>query len=937
MKSNYLLIFFLQFACCTLFSQAPANDNCSGATPIVLGTPAPCGTGTTTQFGQTSTVNGNITNATPGNPYIYQSNCTGAGGPNQSIQANDVWYSFVATGYQCVISINSTFANPNISFYSGNCSALGGGVGGCAVGSAGTVSLTINQLVPGTTYYLQVSGNVGQVGTFTLNIKNNIDCAKCLVNSNIVANPPPINGAYAPNTTVNFCFHVSQFNTINTNWLHGVQLSFGSGWNPATIVPNVPVPVSTMGNWAYYPNGIGVVNGQNWGPGWYFDSNVPNPLNGNPSNNFGDNMCGATPGCADISTAAQWNFCFSITTKSVCSPGSNLSVTFNTSGDGESGIWNNAGCVSDNATVFNAVGSCCPPIMSSSPVTCVGPNTGSAIATPVGNNGPYTYNWQGPAAFSSNSLNISGPSSITNVPAGIYTLTIIDNNLCAVNSTVQVAQYNGPIISAAFTTPSFSQCINSNSFTFNSNYASGTHTYLFNPTAGAPVTGNSANYGPISFTAPGTYTVTHLVTDFGCSATSSSVVVINPTPVVSVNSPSTCVNQPINLTANGGVNYSWTGPAGFSSNLQNPFIANATLPMNGEYTVVVSNNFGCVNFGYSNVVVNPLPVPSAVNSGPVCMKSSISFTASGGNSYSWIGPNNFNSLLQIPTINTTTLSTAGIYTVIASALGCTASATTSVTILPLPVPTIVAVPACVGQVIYFNGLGGITYLWNGPAGFVSTLQNPEIPFATKDNDGIYLLTISDVNGCQNSATYTLNVYPKPNAEFSFNPSFPVINEGMANVDFTDNSNGATISNWNWYFNSTNQFQSAYQNPSFQYKEAGQYLVTLVVKSNQGCSDTITKPIIIGDDFGIYVPNVFTPNEDGVNDKFEPKGFGIINYTLRVFDRWGEQLYYTDDFFKGWDGYYKNTLSKEDTYVWIINVSGKNNKSTELKGHVTLIK
>ncbi len=269
---------------------------------------------------------------------------------------------------------------------------------------------------------------------------------------------------------------------------------------------------------------------------------------------------------------------------------------------------------------------------------------------------------------------------------------------------------------------------------------------MFNPTAGAPVIGNSANYGPVSFTAPGTYTVTHLVTDFGCSATSNSVVVINPTPVVSVNSPSTCVNQSFNLTVNGGVNYSWTGPAGFSSNLQNPIIANATLPMNGEYTVVVSNNFGCVNFGYSNVVVNPLPVPSATNSGPVCMKSSISFTASGGNSYSWIGPNNFNSLLQIPTINTTTLSTAGIYTVeVTNNFGCSVIRTINVVASDIAhIQNIEIVDLTDDNSVLVNVTGTGDYVYSIDAEFG--------PFQTSNlfenlTYGFHIVYIKDLNGC----------------------------------------------------------------------------------------------------------------------------------------------------------------------------------------------
>ena len=86
-----------------------------------------------------------------------------------------------------------------------------------------------------------------------------------------------------------------------------------------------------------------------------------------------------------------------------------------------------------------------------------------------------------------------------------------------------------------------------------------------------------------------------------------------------------------------------------------------------------------------------------------------------------------------------------------------------------------------------------------------------------------------------------------------------------------------------------------------------------------------------------MPNAFTPNGDGINDTFQPKGHGIVKYDLMVFDRWGEKLFHTTDFFKGWDGIFKGELSKDDTYVWQIVVKNAEGKSKSLKGIVTLVK
>jgi PKD repeat protein len=80
------------------------------------------------------------------------------------------------------------------------------------------------------------------------------------------------------------------------------------------------------------------------------------------------------------------------------------------------------------------------------------------------------------------------------------------------------------------------------------------------------------------------------------------------------------------------------------------------------------------------------------------------------------------------------------------------------------------------------------------------------------------------------------------------------------------------------------YTSTSQNPQFTYEDTRSYEVALVVKSDKGCIDTIMKSIVIGEDYGIYVPNVFTPNADGLNDIFQPKGFGNTKYELEIFDR-----------------------------------------------------
>ena len=260
-----LLLFIFCIALSPLAFSQPANDNCFSATNLgTLPAPGACGVGI--KNGATVNSAGTIVGATPENPYGYLTGCSGSSA-TMSVPANDVWYTFTApaNGYGLVITITSTFATPNIGVYQGNCASLVGL--GCTVGSAGSANITIpSGIVPGQTYYLQISGGVAESGTFNLGVNAFQDCSDCLNSSHITVNPLPVGGAYAPGTVVNFCYHIDQWTQIANNWLHGVQLAFGSGWNLASLTTTPPPTLlstganfgcgaGSCGSWSYHAAG----------------------------------------------------------------------------------------------------------------------------------------------------------------------------------------------------------------------------------------------------------------------------------------------------------------------------------------------------------------------------------------------------------------------------------------------------------------------------------------------------------------------------------------------------------------------------------------------------------------------------------------------------------------------------------------------------------
>jgi len=430
MKSLKLLLLFSWISVFHFAGFAQPNDNCSGATSLgTLPTPAVACIGGVRNGNPTTLTGQSTVGATAASPYIYQTGCTGG---TMTTFALDTWYSFVATGTTANVNITG-FPNANVALYAGTCGNLLGR--GCAIGNAaGNTTLVVTQITIGQTYYIQISGNTTTATdpNFTIAVDNDIDCNDCLLNSTITASPAPVNGGYTPGQVVNFCFTVSGWSQQNTNWFHGVQISMGSAWTGAitSTVPATTQQTPSAGyNWLYYNTSPGTANGIVWPPGFYFDTNDAGTA---PLNNFGDNCDGA---------ACTWTFCWNLTVSSSCVPGGNLSVTVNTSGDGESGSWGSVACLDDPATIFNAVQICCTaPTMAMTPVSCLGGSNGTVTAAHGTGASPWNYVWTNSlgATVGTTTGSAAASNTVSGLPAGTYTVTITDNAGCVQTGTVTV-------------------------------------------------------------------------------------------------------------------------------------------------------------------------------------------------------------------------------------------------------------------------------------------------------------------------------------------------------------------------------------------------------------------------------------------------------------------------------------------------------------------
>ncbi|MBX7242889.1 MAG: T9SS type A sorting domain-containing protein, partial [Bacteroidia bacterium] len=225
-----------------------------------------------------------------------------------------------------------------------------------------------------------------------------------------------------------------------------------------------------------------------------------------------------------------------------------------------------------------------------------------------------------------------------------------------------------------------------------------------------------------------------------------------------------CEGSSINLTSGGGNAYSWSGPNGFNSTVQNPVLSNATLANTGNYTVTVTGANGCTQTSTTPVVVNALPSATSGNSSPVCEGSSVNLTSGGGNSYSWSGPNGFTSLVQNPVLTNVTPVNAGVYTVVVTnGNGCSKSSTTNVSVNAAPVANAGPdVSVSVGGSVQLAASGGSAYSWTPATGLSNTfIPNP---VATPSVTTVYTVWVTNSSDCTGSDSVTVFVWQTPVAD-----------------------------------------------------------------------------------------------------------------------------------------------------------------------------
>ncbi|MCC6839461.1 MAG: PKD domain-containing protein [Flavobacteriales bacterium] len=233
--------------------------------------------------------------------------------------------------------------------------------------------------------------------------------------------------------------------------------------------------------------------------------------------------------------------------------------------------------------------------------------------------------------------------------------------------------------------------------------------------------------------------------------------------------------------------------------------------------------------------------------------------------------------------------------------GCDAGYTDTVRIFPLPEPLFLAdTSACQPLALQFNNTSTawtpMQYLWQFGDGSTSTDSLPQHTYTTPGTYDVSLTVATD-SGCIAARTRTLQgavtVWPQPVAAFTALPSVTTVL--FPKVTFSDHS--TDTEHWDFLVEGIH-----YDTTDFvhTFSDAGWYTALLTATSGQGCMDTATVRVFIGDHL-FFAPTAFSPNGDGHNEIWKPSVKGARQYQLDVFDRWGHLVFSTTDPSKGWDG------------------------------------
>jgi gliding motility-associated-like protein len=433
-----------------------------------------------------------------------------------------------------------------------------------------------------------------------------------------------------------------------------------------------------------------------------------------------------------------------------------------------------------------------------------------------------------------------------------------------------------------------------------------------------------------------------------CASDTDSVqVIVNPRPIANAGPDLQFCPEGDSINISGATATAGLPPYTYlwqpASGLQDPALLNpnAMPDTTTLYTLTVFTGTApnvCTDTDTLWMIVKPgLNLSVAIDTNTICQGETALLSASAGSGsavFSWTPATG----LSTPNAATTLAAPAGntTYYLTATEHGCSGTDSLEVRVLTTPEAAFTpsAMNDCANLMVAFLNLSanGVAWEWNFGDGSVSNQMNPTHTYAQSGNYTVTLVALAQ-GGCADTLTLAnlINLGEPGLADFRSNPEAPVEVSlpNSATVSFFDQSQQAVA----WIWNFGDGVSSIEQNPNHTFVTPGVYYVTLTTKTADGCESTIRKGPYTVFTPELFVPNVFTPNNDGMNDGFLTNYTGDESFLLQIFDRWGTKYFQTTNKNEAWMGTHLNGSKANDgVYFYTLKIGERN-----YSGNITLMR
>jgi gliding motility-associated-like protein len=551
----------------------------------------------------------------------------------------------------------------------------------------------------------------------------------------------------------------------------------------------------------------------------------------------------------------------------------------------------------------------------------------------------YQYEW-------SPTTGLSNPSAINPIASPpittVYTFVVISNNCPSYGDSVTVNVHTRPTVDAGWDQEI---CLGETAMLDASASGDSTASYTFTWSPNIAFVGSNQVEDPSVNPTSTTLYYVEATSNYGCgSALDSVLVTLKSTPIADAGpNLNICLGDSIVLegaftytTLPAPVNdvfFSWTPGA----NMNDTTLLQPTVWPSASTMYVFEVRYAdCRTMDSVMVIVGPEVLAQAgADTTVICGGESVTLLSTGtiGTGFSWTPTQGLNDPSAANPVATPTETTT--YTLQIGEGACLDSATVTVQVLPQPEAAYLNSPAngCAPHAMSFmqTSSNATAYTWNFGDG--SPVSNQPEPMHIFEAPGSYVVTLTAVapGGCTAVVSSTTVTVAAPSvAAFTSTPSFPAqLSIPATFVQFIDGSKDAV--SWNWDFG--DGLASSSPNPEHTYGSPGTYYVTLTVTNAEGCATEITHGPFLVLAPSLFIPNVFSPNDDGVNDEFVVNYTGDQHFSLQIFDRWGVLQFSSINKVKGWDGTNPTGLKVVDGVYYYKITAG----TQEYVGEITLVR